>query len=308
MRDDFIRPFQLDKAGLRGRLVRLGGTVNEILDRHRYPPPVSGMLGQAVALSAILAGALKFDGVFTLQTKGNGPVGTLVADFASPGKMRGYAQYDKTRIAELMEKDAASRVTVPQVLGAGYVAFTVDQGEDMERYQGIVELQGSSLAECAHQYFRESEQIQTAIRVACQQVGDDDGKPIWRAGAIMIQRLPIGDPAMLARGAEPEGDDIAEDDWRRAVALMASVKDSELTAEDLTADQLLFRLFHEEEVRAFDPTTLEFGCRCSADRAEGVLGSLAESELEELAVDGKLSMTCEFCNSSYVYDLTQFNN
>jgi len=307
MRDDFIRPFQLDKAGLRGRLVRLDGTVNEILERHRYPPPVSGMLGQAVALSAILAGALKFDGVFTLQTKGNGPVGTLVADFASPGKIRGYAQYDKKRIAELMEKDAASRVTVPQVLGAGYVAFTVDQGEDMERYQGIVELQGSSLAECAHQYFRESEQIQTAIRVACQQVGDDDRKPIWRAGAIMIQRLPIGDPAMLARGAEPEGDDIAEDDWRRAVALMASVKDSELTAEDLTADQLLFRLFHEEEVRAFDLTTLEFGCRCSADRAEGVLGSLAKSELEELAVDGKLSMTCEFCNSSYVYDLTQFN-
>jgi molecular chaperone Hsp33 len=284
MQDNFIRPFQLDKAGLRGRLVRLGGTVDEILGRHGYPLPVSGMLGQAVALSAILAGALKFDGVFTLQTKGNGPVGMLVADFASPGQMRGYAQYDKARMAELMEKDAASRITVPQVLGAGYVAFTVDQGEDMERYQGIVELQGSSLAECAHQYFRESEQIQTAIRVACQQVNDADGQPNWRAGAIMIQRLPIGDPAMQA------------------------LKDDELTDEKLAADQLLFRLFHEEDVRAFEPTALEFGCRCSADRAEGVLGSLAKNELEDLAIDGELSVTCEFCNSSYVYDLAQFNN
>ncbi len=302
MTDDIIRPFQLDRIGLRGRLVRLGPTVDEILGRHGYPAPVSEMLGQAVALSAALAAALKFDGVFTLQTKGNGPVNMLVADFASDGRLRGYAQYDKAAVTEIMAETPEIGASVPQLLGAGYVAFSVDQGEDMERYQGIVALEGASLADCAHQYFRESEQVQTAIRVAAQP--DDAGN--WRAGAVMIQRLPLGDPGLLARGAEFEPDLEEDDNWRRAVSLLASVKDSELTDPNLPGDDLLFRLFHEEEVRAFEPVSLSFGCRCSSERAENVLNSLPAEEIEALSIDGQLTVTCEFCNSTYAYQADDF--
>ncbi len=308
MNDDLIRPFQLDDAGLRGRLVRLGPTVDEILSRHGYPDPVSELLGEATALAAALAGALKFDGVFTLQTKGNGPVGMLVADFASPGKLRGYAQFDAEKLAPLVDSSDAIGASVPQLLGAGYIAFSVDQGEDTERYQGIVELQGSNLADCAHQYFRESEQLQSAIRVAAKPVEGEDGKTSWRAGAVMIQRLPAGDPSLLARGGEPVPDDEAEDNWRRAVALLASAKDEELTASDLSPDQLLYRLFHEEKVRVFEPSPLTFGCRCSSDRVVNVLNSLAPEELKDLVVDDKLSVTCEFCNSFFDYDAAQFIN
>ncbi len=303
--DDLIRPFQLDRAGLRGRLIRLGPTIDEILSRHGYPGQVSELLGQAVALSATLAGALKFDGVFTLQTKSDGPVGLLVADYASPGKLRGYAQFDPAVLEAAIAGDHDLGASVPHLLGAGYIAFSVDQGGESERYQGIVALEGGNLADCAHQYFRESEQIQTAIRVAA--ASSPDGGT-WRAGAIMVQRLPLGDPGLQARGGEAEIDEAAEDDWRRAVALMASVQDSELTAPDLDPDKLLYRLFHEEQIRVFEPVALQFGCRCSADRAQHVLQSLPPGEIGDLAVDGRLSVTCEFCNSTYDYPASTFVN
>ncbi len=297
--DDLIRPFQIESAGLRGRLVRLGPTADEILKRHDYPASVSELLGQALALTAALAGSLKFDGVFTLQTKSDGPVRMMVVDFASPGGLRGYAQFDAEGLAALERREGPAGASVPRLLGGGHVAFSVDQGEDTERYQGIVALEGASLADCAHRYFRESEQIQTAIRLAAGPMADADGAAQWRAAAIMIQRLPEGDPALMARGAEPVADDLAEDDWRRAVALLASVRDDELLSSALAADDLLYRLFHDEGVRVFAPLPLSFGCRCSEASARRMLSSLPTEELADLAIDGFLEVVCEFCNSKY---------
>ena len=293
--DDLIRPFQIEGGGLRGRLVRLGPTADEIIRRHGYPPVLSELLGEALALTALLAGALKFDGAFSLQARGDGPVSMLLADYFSPGRMRGYLSYDADRLAEL-DLHGTGSATVPRLLGGGYLAFTVDQGDDTERYQGIVGMEGATLADCAHHYFRESEQIDSAIRLAAA----PDPGGAWRAGGVMIQRLPEGDPAMLARGAETRPED-TEDDWRRAVTLLATAQSDELLSSDITPDQLLYRLYHEDGVRVFEPVPLSFGCTCSRQRADRVLRSLSDAALEDLIVDGRLDVTCEFCNAFYEF-------
>ena len=300
--DDLIRPFQIEDMAVRGRLVRLGPTLHQILTRHDYPELVSELLGQAVALSSALAGALKYNGVFTLQTKGDGPLSTMVVDVKTPGDLRGYAQYDADAIAAFQPN---ANPSIPRLLGAGHIAFTVDQGTRTERYQGIVALEGQSLADCAHNYFRESEQIETAIVLACGKA-PSDGR--WRGGAVMLQRLPEGDPAILARGVEIERGVVSEDDWRRVVTLLASARDSELMDPNLSGDELLFRLFHEDGVRIFEPTKLQPGCRCSKKRAERILAQLPKKELPDLAVDNELIVTCEFCDASYSFSIEQFDS
>lgn len=305
MPDDYLRPFQIEGMTVRGRLVRLGPALHEILSRHGYPDLVSHLLGEAVALSSALAGALKFDGVFTLQTKGDGPLSAMVADVKSPGDLRGYAKFEPEAIAAF---EADARPSIPRILGGGHIAFTVDQGADTERYQGIVALEGQSLADCAHNYFRESEQIDTAIVLACGRHPDSNSASgAWRGGAIMLQRLPEGDPSLLARGVEVERDEVSEDDWRRVVTMLASTKDSELLDPELPGDDLLFRLFHEDGVRIFEPTGLRPGCRCSPERAERILAQLPPHELPGLALDNALIVTCEFCNASFTFTLDQFD-
>jgi molecular chaperone Hsp33 len=294
--DDFVRPFQIERVGVRGRLVRCGPAIDAIIQRHRYPEPVAGLLGEAASLAALLAGALKYDGIFTLQTKGDGPVRLLVADVTSAGAVRAYAQFD----AEAMGTFSAGARSVPRLLGAGYLAFTVDQGEHTERYQGLVELQGANLADCAHHYFRQSEQIEAVLRVAAAQ--DETGQ--WRAGGIMLQRLPpeggTGIESRLSIAGE-EATEVLDDGWRRVVALLGSCSSRELTDSGLDADALLYRLFHEEGVRVFPTQPILDRCRCSRERVEATLGSLPEDDLRHLEVDGKIAVTCEFCSREYVF-------
>jgi len=283
--DDIVQPFQVDPFRLRGRLVRLGPALDRILTQHAYPVPVAGMLGEAIVLAVALAGALKYDGVFTLQTKGDGPIRLMVADVTTAGAVRGYAQFDPAKLNELGPDPASS---VPRLLGAGYLALTVDQGEHTDRYQGIVALEGASLADCVHHYFRQSEQVEAGLKVAVAHNGG-----AWRGGALMIERLPAGEPA--AREAEDDG-------WRRAMALMSTSTSGELLNPGLAPESLLFRLFHEDGVRAYRPHQLAARCRCSKDRVERMLKALAPHEVTELAVEGKLVITCEFCNQTYTYD------
>ena len=303
--DDLIRPFQVERAGVRGRLARLGPTVDTILQRHDYPNSVATLLGQAIALTSVLAGALKFDGVFSLQAKGDGAIRMLVVDYVSPGALRGYAQFDADMLRDFEDADASVQAPVPRLMGSGYLAFTVDQGTEADRYQGIVPLEGATLGDCAHKYFRDSEQVQSAIRLAAARVDNGAGGSVWRAGGLMVQRLPEGDPALLARGVEIDPDE-REEDWRRAVTLLATARDSELLDPELSADALLYRLFHEEGIRVFRGINLDFGCRCSRARAERVLEALSDDALEDLTVDGKLEVTCEFCNAIYDFEASHF--
>lgn len=293
--DDLVLPFRTDAHALRGRLVRLGGTVDAILNRHVYPEPVATLLGEALTLAAALAATLKYDGVFTLQTKGDGPVTMLVADVTSAGALRGYAQVDHARLEPALSRPGPGAVPgpghdpVPRLLGAGYLAFTVDQGPATDRYQGIVELTGATLADCIHHYFRQSEQLQAAINLAVGRV-EQDGCMRWRAGALMIQRLPEG------RGGDTEAE---EEGWRDAAAKLASCTRGELLDPAMPPDQLLYRLFHEGGVRAYRARRLGDSCRCSRQRVARMLRGLPAAELEDLKIDGKLVVTCEFCNRGY---------
>jgi molecular chaperone Hsp33 len=290
--DDLVQPFRIDPFALRGRLVRLGPTIDRILSQHAYPEPVAAMLGEAITLAVVLAGALKYDGIFTLQTKGDGPIKLMVADVSTAGALRGYAQYDATKLEAALSGARPGLRSVPGLVGSGYIAFTVDEGEDTDRYQGIVELAGSTLAECAQHYFRQSEQIQAGIKLSVGRAGRGGS---WRGGGLMLQRVP------------PEGgygviaDDV-EDGWRRAMVLMSSATAEELVDPDLPPRRLLFRLFHEDGVRVYDTHPLEARCRCSRERIEGILRLFSPSELEEMREEGVTTVTCQFCNQSYVFD------
>lgn len=288
--DDLVQPFQIDPFALRGRLVRLGPLLDHILSRHAYSEPAARMLGEAITLAVALAGALKYEGVFTLQTKGDGPIRMLVADVTTAGAVRGYAQVDE----EKLRAAVSGGQSVPRLLGAGYLALTVDQGEHTERYQGIVELQGPTLAHCVHHYFRQSEQVEAALKVAVARIADADGIEHWRGGCLMIQRLPA-DRAASDREAEDEG-------WRRATILMSSSTSRELVDPLLAPEALLFRLFHEDGVRVYAPHALAARCRCSRRRVETMLRALAPTELEAMKIDGRIEVTCEFCSTVYGFD------
>ena len=219
--DDLILPFQIEATALRGRLVRFNTAVDKIITQHGYPDAVASLLCEAVTLAGLLAGALKYDGVFTLQTKGEGAVRLIVADVTSSGAVRGYAQYD----ADLLAAAPTDGPPVPRLLGKGYLAFTVDMGENNDRYQGIVALEGGTLAECAAHYFAQSEQIATGIKLAVTRgLPDADGKPgPWRAGGLMLQRLPTeGGEAE----SEPEREVETQDEgWNRALSFLGSCRD-----------------------------------------------------------------------------------
>ncbi len=294
-RDDMILPFQIDPYGLRGRLIRLGPVVDGILGRHDYPEPVAGMLGETMALAACLAGALKYEGIFTLQTKGDGPIGTLMADITSSGEMRAYARYDAERLAAVDPAAVAER-SVPRLLGGGYIAFTVDQGGNTDRYQGIVQLEGHTLSECTHSYFRNSEQLEAGVKLAAGRVATPAG-PAWRAAALMIQRLPY-QRDLPGRPSEDEYDET----WRTAVTLMSSGTAAELLSVELDPDRLLFRLFHSEGVRAYPAQPVTDSCRCSNTRVERVLKALSQEELEDLRQNEDVVVVCEFCKREWRYD------
>jgi molecular chaperone Hsp33 len=296
--DDLVQPFRIDPFALRGRLVRLGPAIDRILSQHAYPEPVAAMLGEAITLAVILAGALKYDGVFTLQTKGDGPIPLIVADVSTDGAVRGYAQFDQAKLdAVTAEGGATPALSVPRLLGGGYIAFTVDQGEETDRYQGIVELAGATLADCAQHYFRQSEQIQAGIKLA---VGQTSAHRTWRAGGLMLQRVP------------PEGgygviaDDV-EDGWRRAMVLMSSATTGELIDPELAPHRLLFRLFHEDGVRVYDTHPLEARCRCSRERIETILRAFPADELDDMQKERVTTVTCEFCSRRYTFDADEIS-
>ncbi len=290
---DVIQPFQLERSSLRGRMVRLGPALDEILTRHAYPEPVARLLAETIVLATTLAAALKYEGIFTLQTKGDGPVAYTVADVTTVGDLRGYARFETDRLVE-QQSHKGFEADLGSLLGSGYLAFTVDQGEHTERYQGIVELRGASLAEAVRHYFRQSEQLATGIKAA---VGKDaEGR--WVGGAVMLQALP---PEEAAFAAEHTGGSRTED-WDRAVALLSTVTDAELLDAGLPVNTLLFRLFHEESPRVHERKALRPGCRCSRERVVTVLQSIRRDELDDLRDDGKVKVTCEFCATTYAFD------
>ncbi|HRY06544.1 MAG TPA: Hsp33 family molecular chaperone [Hyphomicrobiaceae bacterium] len=304
--DDIVLPFQTVRSRVTGRLVRLGETVDRILRRHDYPDGVSETLGEALALAALIGTGLKFEGRLILQTKSDGPLDFLVADFATPGALRGYASFDKARCGQV--SGGGERA----LLGAGHLAMTIDPGGDMDRYQGLVALDNSTLTEAADTYFRQSEQLPTFIRLAVARERSGGGRECdsawrWRAGGIMLQHVAHegGRAAEDLAAAEERGAMLGEDDdhWRRVMILAATVEDHELVDPTLSPERLLYRLFHEEGVRVQEARPLREYCTCSRERVFGFLKRFGTAELADMhEADGSISVTCEFCSTRYVFD------
>lgn len=311
--DDKVVPFQVEGLDVRGRAVQLGPLINTILGRHDYPAPVARLLAEAIALTVLIGTSLKFDGKFVMQTKSDGPVDLLVVDFATPENVRAYARFDADGLAAAV---AGGRTSPEELLGTGVLAFTIDQGSFMQPYQGIVPLDGGSLEDIAGVYFRQSEQIPTRIRLGAAELfdRDRDGKPrhTWRAGGLIAQFLPDAPERMRkpdlhgGDGDERETDEAEDDAWEEARLLVDTIDADELTDPSVGVERLLYRLFHEQGVRVYAPQAVHDRCSCSRDKVKGVLSGFSAEEIEASQEGGAISVTCEFCSTTYRYEVEEF--
>src|SRR5471030_3176055 len=288
---DFVLPFDIANAGVRGRLVRLDAASARALGAHALPEPAARVAGELVALGALLGTALKLDGRLTIQTKGDGPLDLVTADYYGadenrPRGVRGYARLDANRFAGLDEKD------FDRLAGKGALAITIEPKRGGQTYQGIVELSPGGIGASAETYFAQSEQLPTVIRLAAAPLYvAGDKQPHWRAGGIMLQMTP---------DAAKAGVESRSDDWDRLSILLKTVEDLELVDISLAPETLLWRLFNEDEVRVQPPEPVVFRCDCDADRITTVLKSYAPEDRAGLAdPDGVIRARCEFCGKTH---------
>ena len=310
--DDVALPFAVEPLDVRGRVVRLGPSVDAILARHGYPAPVARLLGEAAALTALLGAALKLEGRFQLQTRSDGPVDMLVVDFDAPDRLRAFARFDADLLAQAQAAGGASPAAL---LGSGHLAFTIETGGDLSRYQGVVALAGQGLEAAAHEYFRQSEQIPTLVRLAVAESVTGAGSS-WRAGGLMVQflpdvsegrrhaDLPPGDAPAGAQVEEPSEDEA----WAEARALAGTVEDHELVDPLLSSERLLSRLFHERGVTVFEPRPIRQACRCTDLRIRDMLRQFTPQERRDMiGDDGRIGVTCEFCSTHRDFDPVEFD-
>jgi molecular chaperone Hsp33 len=270
---DFVQRFHFSDSPVRGELVQLGNSVSEVLERHPYPDRVAHLLAEALAASVLLTSTLKFEGSLILQVQGNGPLETLMVECNHRRELRGIAQVSENWT------DAAEALPLAELFGSGQLAITIDPDKG-ERYQGIVPLDGDTLAECLEHYFAQSEQLPTRLWLAAE--GSN-------AAGLLLQVLP---------GHDSDED---ADIWPRLCMLSATVKPEELL--ELPATELLYRLYHEETVELLETNAVSFACHCSLARTEQVLLSLGEDELHDMiAEQGAIEITCQFCNHEYRFD------
>jgi molecular chaperone Hsp33 len=281
---DFILPFDLPDAGLRGRLVRLDAVSARALSAHTLPEPAARIAAETCVLGTLLGSSLKLDGRLTVQTKSDGPLDLVAADYygaeaGRPAGVRSYARLDEARFAALDRPNFAA------LAGSGVVAITIEPKKGAQNYQGIVALAPASIAASAEAYFAQSEQLSTAIRLAAAPVYEPGRREAhWRAGGLMLQAMP-----------EAEVD---ADDWERLSAFITTLSDIELVDTSLAAETVLWRLFHQDEVRVHTAEPIVFRCECSAERIASVLASYSEADREGLAdPDGLIRARCEFCGT-----------
>ncbi len=303
--DDAVVPFEVEGLDARGRSVQLGAVVDTILARHQYPEPVARLLAEVMVLTALLGTSLKFDGKFILQTSTDGPVNLLVADFQTPSGLRAYARFDDEKLEQAMKN---GKVAPEQLLGKGTLALTIDQGAHMQRYQGIVALDGSNLEEIARNYFDQSEQIPTDVRLAVATLVDrnSEGQPkqSWRAGGVLVQHLPKA--SLDIDEKKQEKSKVTDNNWTEVKALTQTIESAELTDPQVGTERLLYRLFHEHGVRVFQPTPIVDHCSCSREKVENVLKNFSAEELDSSIENGEITVKCEFCSTVYRFNPEEF--
>lgn len=296
---DVLHPFLIDHSHIRGQMVRLGPVVDEIITRHNYPAPVSRLLGEMLIVGALLSSNLTAQGILTLQAKGDGLVKFIVVDATHEGKLRGYAQLADDALPTL-KKMRSKRPTLAALMGKGYLAITLDQAEG-SRYQGIVELARTTIADALQNYFTQSQQVEMSVRLAVDRAGKNKR---WVAGGIMIERLPEEGGVFASVEAEKrfrQDAETAQAQWQEVRMFMETVTSAELLDAELSTWDVLRRLFNEDGVWAYPPRPLSAECRCSRERVSQVIATIPKEELTDMFVKDTLSITCQFCNTPQLF-------
>ncbi len=305
--DDTVLPFQLDASDIRGRVARLDGALNGILQQHDYPPQVEALVAEMALLTALIGQTIKLRWKLQLQVQSKGAVRMIATDYYGPEKegdsarIRAYASYDADRLTEGAPFDQ---------VGEGYFAIMIDQGKGMTPYQGITPLDGGSLASCAETYFAQSEQLPTRFSLSFGTSTEPGVAEHWRGGGVMLQHMPKASP--FVAGGDGNGEtlsaaDLVQDDeaenWNRVNILLDTVEDMELIGPSLAPNDLLLRLFHEEQPRVFETQTVRFGCTCSEDRVRQSLSIYSARDIEKMTTDaGRVTADCQFCGAHYDLD------
>ncbi|RLJ41370.1 molecular chaperone Hsp33 [Litoreibacter meonggei] len=308
--DDTVLPFQLDKIDIRGRVARLDGVLDLVLEQHDYPPLVEAMVAEAALLTAMIGQTIKLRWKLSLQIRGDGPLRLIATDYygptedGEPARIRAYASYD----AETIDLDADPFSQI----GKGFFAILIDQGNDMKPYQGITPLAGGSLSACAETYFAQSEQLPTKFSLTYGRSTERGEAESWRAGGVMLQHMPKASPLMAKDDAASEdglltADDIldgdASENWTRACILLDTVEELELIGPSVAPTDLLYRLFHEEGPIVYDAQPVKFGCTCSEEKVRQSLSIYSARDLGHMTKeDGSLTADCQFCGAHYVMD------
>ncbi len=291
---NLILPFVIDGALFKGRYVKIDSVMDELLARRHYPPLVAQILAESITLACMLADSIKYTGIFTLQIQGNGPVSLLVVDVTDSYEIRAYAQYNEDKLPE-------GAKSVREIFGEGTLSFIADSPYNQtERYQGVVALEGETLAQCAVKYFGQSEQLLTQIMLFSQAVpfGEQGDSFHYAAGGIMVQKMPEKKNTLLT--------DNTIDKWEEADILLKTLKKEELFDKKLLPEKLLFRLFHEHDLTIFPKKDIVFKCRCSKEKVEEMLKQFSKEERDSLYKNGTISVTCQFCGQEYTFQEKDF--
>ncbi len=286
---DIIVPFYLDHAHVKGRLVRLGNEGKKVVANHGYPDLVNQYISEVIVLAAVLSIDIKYDGIFTLQISRQPDHQSLIrlitVDINTQGHIRAYAQWDEQALKDYNTMTSA-QPSLQEVFGQAYIVFTADLAQQGERYQAIVELQGRTLSDSMHHFFRQSDQVPTGLVLYSQPASPAQ----FIAGAVILQRLPVS----LEQNPEQQ-----EDDWLANLSLLGTLSKHELLDTDLSHEQLLYRLFHERNLRILEPKLLKAQCSCSLERIQKMLASFSLEDQKKMATEGKIEIVCEFCNTPY---------
>ncbi len=308
--DDTVLPFQLDRSDIRGRVVRLDGVLQQVLKQHAYPAQIEALVAEAALLTSLIGQMIKLRWKLSLQIRGSGPVRLIATDYygptddGQPARIRAYAGYDAAAL--VAGSDPFS------MIGDGYFAILIDQGEGTVPYQGITPIAGGSLSSCAETYFAQSEQLPTRFSLSFGQSQLPGQPPSWRGGGVMLQHMPKASPFVAADAGSGEGGLLAPGDilagdegenWIRANVLLDTVEEIELIGPTVQPTDLLVRLFHEEGPRVFDAQPIRFGCSCSADHVRKSLSIYPASDIEDMTTpEGIVTADCQFCGAHYEFD------
>lgn len=307
--DDTVLPFQLDASGIRGRIARLDGVLDQILKQHAYPPVIEALVAETALLTALIGQSIKLRWKLSIQVRGKGAARLIATDYyapeaeGEPARIRAYASYDAERLEDIGNPFSQ--------IGEGYFAVMLDQGEGMVPYQGFTPIAGGSLSACAETYFAQSEQIPTRFQLAYGESAEP-GRPLhWRAGGIMLQHMPAVDGVAAAQGSGEGGllthADILggaeSEDWNRANHLLDTVEELEMIGPSLPPTDLLVRLFHEEGPRVFDAQPVRFGCSCSEDKVRSTMSIYSQKDIAKMTTEaGIVTADCQFCGAHYEMD------